>query len=80
MGVAFNGYYTRVIKGERVTRQGYRKSPGSVWPAYKVRRRQIISAEALAEARGYLPDGYYKLLEKIAKGPPGVYPSWRGYR
>jgi len=50
-----------------------------VWPLPpdKVRRRQIISDEALAKTRGYLPDGYYKLLEKVAKEPPGVYPSWR---
>jgi hypothetical protein len=59
---------------EIVRRKGYRKPPASVW-TYKVRRRQIISDETLTKARGYLPDGYYKLLEKIAKGPPGVYPS-----
>lgn len=58
-------------------RKGYRYLDGghSLYP-HKVRRRQIISDEALVKARGYLPDGYYKLLEKIAKGPPGVYPSW----
>jgi len=56
-------------------RKGYRYLPGGhqLYP-YKVRRRQVISDEALSKARGYLPDEYYKLLEKIAKGPPGVYP------
>lgn len=54
-------------------RKGWRNISG-VYGPHKVRRRQIISDEALAKARGYLPDGYYDLLEKIAKGPPGVYP------
>ena len=57
-------------------RKGYRYLPGGhqLYP-HKVRRRQVISDEVLSKAGGYLPGVYCKLLEKIAKGPPGVYPS-----
>lgn len=48
---------------------------GYEWVRSKVVRKQIFSDEALAKAREYLPDGYYRLLEKIATGPPGTYPK-----